>query len=97
MWVLIKNRLLSFGMIGVLGFLLLVSLAVTAVIAGLSDRIQQLMPGVGEAVMFVITGLLYLSNYYSALFAVIFKVLPDAKNGMAPGMARRYCNIYYCS
>jgi membrane protein len=77
-WVLVKNRLLSFGMIGVLGFLLLVSLAVTAVIAGLSDRIQQMMPGVGEAVMFVITGILSFV-ITTALFAVIFKVLPDAR------------------
>lgn len=78
MFLLIKNRLLSFGMIGVLGFLLLVSLAVTALTAGLGDRIQQLLPGVGEAVMFVITGILSLV-ITTALFAVIFKVLPDAR------------------
>jgi membrane protein len=78
MWLLIKNRLLSFGIIGVLGFLLLVSLAVTAIIAGLSGRIQQLLPGVGTAIMFVITGVLTLA-ITTALFAVIFKVLPDAK------------------
>jgi membrane protein len=77
-WVLIKNRLLSFGIIGVLGFLLLVSLAVTAVIAGLSDRIQQMVPAIGPALMFIITGLLTLA-ITTALFAVIFKVLPDAK------------------
>lgn len=78
LWVLIKNRLLSFGLIAVLGFLLLVSLAVTAVIAGLSDRIQQLVPSIGPAVMFVITGLLTLA-ITTFLFAVVFKVLPDAK------------------
>jgi membrane protein len=78
LWVLVKNRLLSFGMIGVLGFLLLVSLAVTAVVASLSDRIQQWLPGVGESLMFVITGVLSLL-ITSALFAVIFKVLPDAR------------------
>ena len=87
LWVLIKNRLLSFGIIGVLGFLLLVSLAVTAVIAGLSDRIQQMVPAIGPALMFVITGLLTLA-ITTALFAVIFKVLPDAKmewNQVWPG------------
>jgi len=78
LWLLLKNRLLSFGLIAVLGFLLLVTLAVTAVIAGLSDRIQQMVPSVGPAIMFVITGLLTLA-ITTFLFSVVFKVLPDAR------------------
>jgi membrane protein len=78
LWVLIKNRLLSFGIIGVLGFLLLVSLAATAIIAGLGNSIQQLVPGIGPIVMTIINTALQL-GITSVLFAAIFKVLPDAK------------------
>src|SRR6478609_8859133 len=39
-WKLVKDRLLSFGIIGSLGFLLLVSLVVTAVVEGLNQRLQ---------------------------------------------------------
>jgi membrane protein len=75
---LIKNRLLSFGIIGSLGFLLLVSLAVTAVVEGLNDRLKDVFPGV-TVVVFYIINLLITLGVVTLLFAVIFKVLPDAK------------------
>ncbi|HZH01212.1 MAG TPA: YihY/virulence factor BrkB family protein, partial [Flavisolibacter sp.] len=78
LWVLIKTRLLSFGVIGALGFLLLVSLAVTAVISGLSGRLQDMFPGIGVVVMSIINTALTL-GITTLLFAVIFRVLPDAR------------------
>jgi membrane protein len=75
---MIKTRLLSFGVIGALGFLLLVSLAVTAIISGLSDRLQAMFPGIGVAVMTIINMALSL-GITTLLFAVIFRVLPDAR------------------
>ena len=75
---LIKTRLLSFGMIGSLGFLLLVSLAVTAVIEGLGEKIKGMVPGIGE-VLFYIINLILTLGITTLLFGGIFKVLPDAK------------------
>ncbi|MFN2456634.1 MAG: YihY/virulence factor BrkB family protein [Chitinophagaceae bacterium] len=75
---MIKSRLLSFGLIGSLGFLLLVSLAVTAVIEGLGNKLQNMFPDVGVVVLYIVNLILTL-GIVTVLFAVIFKVLPDAK------------------
>ena len=78
LWHLIQARLLSFGVIGSLGFLLLVSLAVTAVVEGLNERLQSIFPDVAVAIFYVLNLLITLA-VVTVLFAVIFKVLPDAK------------------
>lgn len=75
---LVINRLLSFGMIGALGFLLLVSLAITALVEGIGDRLKAVFPDVG-VVVFYIVNLLITLGVVTVLFAGIFKVLPDAK------------------
>ena len=75
---LISSRLLSFGMIASLGFLLLVSLLATSLIEGLGGRLQQMIPGVGVVVLYIINLVLTLA-VTTVLFAAIFKVLPDAK------------------
>lgn len=74
----IQNRLLSFGLIGSLGFLLLVSLAATAVVEGLGDRLKAVLPDVTVVVFYIINLALNI-GVVTTLFAVIFKVLPDAK------------------
>ena len=73
-WDFIRTRLLSFGLVVSIGFLLLVSLVVSAVISALGDL---LIPGssfvarVGEFVTsFVVL---------TALFAVIYKLLPSRR------------------
>src|SRR5215213_5499052 len=43
---LVMTRLLSFGMIASLGFLLLVSLAITAVVEGIGNRLKEAFPDV---------------------------------------------------
>lgn len=75
---LVKNRLLSFGVIGSLGFLLLVSLGVTAIIEGISNRLKAHFPAV-TVVVFYIINLVVTFGVVTTLFGVIFKVLPDAK------------------
>jgi len=75
---LVKNRLLSFGVIGSLGFLLLVSLGVTAIIEGISNRLKVHFPA-GTVVIFYLLNLLVTFAVVASLFGVIFKVLPDAK------------------
>lgn len=74
----IQTRLLSFGVIGSLGFLLLVSLGITALIEGLSIRLKAYFPDVTVAVFYIIN-LIITFGVVTALLAVIFRVLPDAK------------------
>lgn len=75
---MLQNRFLSFSIIISLGFLLLVSLGISALIEGLSNRLKAAYPDVAVVVFYIINLLLML--VISALiFAVIFRVLPDAK------------------
>ena len=74
----IKSRILSFGVIGSLGFLLLVTLGISTVIDGFSERLIQHFSNI--AVVFIyIFNLLLTFFIVTVLFAVIFKVLPDAE------------------
>ncbi|MEO8763329.1 MAG: YihY/virulence factor BrkB family protein [Ginsengibacter sp.] len=77
-WLLIKNRLLSFGVIGSLGFLLLVSLGISGLIEALSARLKNHFPDIAITLFYIIN-LVINFGVISALFAVIFKVLPDAR------------------
>jgi len=74
----LQNRFLSFSVIVSLGFLLLVSLAVTALVEILSDKLQQSFPEV-TVVVFYIVNLAITISISTIIFATIFKVLPDAK------------------
>ncbi|HUS02054.1 MAG TPA: YihY/virulence factor BrkB family protein [Chitinophagaceae bacterium] len=73
----IKARLLSFGVIASLGFLLLVSLGVTALVEGLNERLKSYFPNVTVAVFYILN-LVITFGVVTTLFGVIFKVLPDA-------------------
>jgi membrane protein len=76
--VLVKTRILSFEVIGSLGFLLLVSLGVTAIIESISTRLQAKFPGI-TIIIFYVINLIITLGVVTTLFGVIFKVLPDAK------------------
>lgn len=77
-WVkMLQNRFLSFSVIISLGFLLLVSLGVTAIIDGFSDRLSNRFPQVAIVVFYIINVLITL-GVTTLIFGVIFKVLPDA-------------------
>jgi membrane protein len=75
---MLMTRLMSFGVIVSLGFLLLVSLGVTAIIEALNQRLVAAFPGVA-VVVFYILNLLITFCVTTLLFGVIFRVLPDAK------------------
>jgi membrane protein len=78
-WVkMLKNRFLSFSVIISLGFILLVSLAVSGLIEGLSNRLAAAYPDV-TVIVFYIFNLLLTLAVTTFIFAVIFKVLPDAE------------------
>jgi membrane protein len=78
LWKTIQVRLLSFGMIASLGFILLVSLAATSVVEALGKRLEAMLPDV-TVVVFYIINLLLTIIVTTVLFGLIFKVLPDAK------------------
>lgn len=77
MWDVVRTRLLSFGMIVVLGFLLLVSLVVSAALAVL-ERMAQ---GYWQNTALLLTVLNYVISFcvIAAMFAVIYKMLPRIK------------------
>jgi membrane protein len=77
LWGMLKDRLLSFSMVCGLAFLLLVSLAASALMSGFNDVLKEWIPGS--------VGLLWVGNVVLSagltflLFAMIFKVLPDVQ------------------
>jgi membrane protein len=73
----IKARFISFGMVGGVCFLLLVSLTVSSLIEGFSGKIKHAVPG--GMVLTTIVSILLNLVVISLLFAMIFKYLPDAK------------------
>ena len=74
---MLKNRLLSFSIVAGLGFLLLVSLVVNTLLEGFMDNLQEMFPHVAMVVVYIFNLLLTLA-VVTCLFAIIFKVLPDA-------------------
>jgi membrane protein len=74
---IVRDRILSFGFIVVIGFLLLVSLVLTAAIALFAEWFGEMFPGM-EALAQVLNFVLSLAMI-TLLFAMIFKFLPDAK------------------
>jgi membrane protein len=74
----IFKRLLSLGMIFGLAFLLLVSLALSALVSLAGDFVGQIVPGTSEWVLHLLNFGLSLA-VVTMLFAAMFKVLPDAR------------------
>jgi membrane protein len=74
---MITNRLLSFSVIISLGFVLLVSLIVNGLIETLMDQLKARFPDLTVLMLYIIN-LLVTFAVTSSLFAIIFKVLPDA-------------------
>lgn len=73
-WDVVRTRLLSFGMVLVLAFLLMVSLVVSAMLSILEKYWGRIWQEAGEA----LTGINYAISFLviAALFGVIFKMLP---------------------
>jgi len=74
--VLLRTRLLSFGMVIVLAFLMLVSLMVSAVLAMFEHHLGGIL-GSAAAVLATLSSLVTF-GVIACMFAVIYKTLPDA-------------------
>ncbi|HEX2229611.1 MAG TPA: YihY/virulence factor BrkB family protein [Candidatus Binatia bacterium] len=76
-WGFARQRLISFAMILVIGFLLLVSLAVSAVLSGIINYMGAVL---GRAAFVAQAADILLSFLFiTALFAMMYKILPDAR------------------
>jgi membrane protein len=73
----VQKRVASFGMVIGIGFLLLVSLVVSAALAALRDWLGEQLPVAGP--LLPTFNLLVSFGVTTALFALIYKVLPDAR------------------
>ena len=76
-WGFLRARFVSFGMVGGVCFLLLVSLTVQSILKGFSHYVQAALPG-GLAIAITVY-LIFDFAVVVLLFAMIFKFLPDAK------------------
>ena len=74
----VLKRLVSFGMILTIAFLLLVSLAVSAAVAALGDAASQIAPSALAEVGIQVANLVVSLGITTVLFAAMFKWLPDA-------------------
>ena len=72
---LIRARIISLGLFGALGFLLIVSLAVSAALTAFSNYLDAVFPG-GKLILPLLNFIVSLA-LLSVLFAAIYKVLPD--------------------
>lgn len=75
---LLLDRVISFGMVLVIGLLLLISMVISAVLAILSDHIDQFAPEI-TGFMVDLTNFLISFLIVTTLFAAVFKLLPDIK------------------
>lgn len=74
-WPIIRARFLSYAMLLAIGFLLLVSLAVTTVLSAVSEYFSHLLPGL--AFIWPVLDVAVSFGFITVLFALIYKVLPD--------------------
>lgn len=78
-WIkLLRDRLFSFGLIISIGFLLLVSLILTTALAAFSTWIKAHLP---DFMLFLFQFINFLISFIiiSVLFALMYKILPDAR------------------
>jgi membrane protein len=73
----LRKRFLSFAMVGGVGFLLLVSLIVNAVLAAMVNYFSGLVPGFD--LLWQVANFMISFAVITVLFALIYKVMPDAK------------------
>ena len=74
---LVRARAASLGLVATMGFLLLVSLVIAAALSALGKQLDTMIPG-AELLLQVVNFVISFAMV-SALFAAIYKILPDRK------------------
>ncbi len=72
--IFLQKRLFSFAMVVAMGFLLLVSLVLSAFISGLHKMLSETLP---FQILLQVGDLLFSFALVTVLFALVFKILPD--------------------
>ena len=77
LWQLIAARVWSFGLVLTIGFLLMVSLALSATVTALGSYLASYLPGAP----FILRSLEFLVSFVviTGLFAMIYKILPSTR------------------
>ena len=77
----LTKRLLSFGMILGIAFLLLASLVISAILSAMTGQASGMLPGgVSDVLLYAVNSIVSLA-VAACLFAAIFKWMPDAEIG----------------
>ena len=76
-WAFIRSRFLSFAMVFGIAFLLLISMVITTLLEAFSGAISQVLPVPAMVVRVLHLGISFV--VITLLFAMIFKLLPDAR------------------
>ena len=74
----IIDRIISFGMIIVIGLLLLISMVISAVLSVVKDELAEIAPAITVFAV-AVANFLISFTIITSLFAAIFKLLPDVK------------------
>jgi membrane protein len=75
---ILKDRLLSFGMVIGSGFILMVSLVLSAAIAALGDWLGNALPNLSVVLLQVVQNVISIA-VFTLLTGAVYKVLPDAR------------------
>ena len=79
LWLIVRDRATSFGMLFAAGFVLLVTTAINAAIAVVAARFVALLPFPGAAAAFTLANWILSIAAIGLLFALMYKYLPDAE------------------
>jgi membrane protein len=79
LWLTVRQRIASLGMVFVIGFLFLLMFLVTAAVAVVTTYFTQLLPFAGAGLMLTSVNYGVALGLMTVLFALIYKILPDAK------------------
>jgi len=75
---MLLDRMISLGMIFVIGLLLLITLIISALMKVLADKVEQILPNITELAV-IVSNFVISFFFITTLFAMIFKLLPDIR------------------
>ena len=75
---MVLDRMISLGMIFVIGLLLLIALVISALMKVVADEVEHFLPNITDFAVYISNFLLSFI-FITTLFAMIFKLLPDIR------------------
>jgi membrane protein len=78
-WLTVRQRIASLGMVLVIGFLFLLTFGFSAALAVISTYFTHVLPFAGAGAVFTAANYVVSLGLMTVLFALIYKILPDAK------------------